>query len=282
MDELADVMAIPPEKLGEGTSVAVRIMDSPEDLYWDIALRMFEEITAAHQAGRHCVFIVPVGPVGQYERLAMLLNRHSIPLKHVWLFGMDEYLTDDLQWIDEGHPLSFRAHLKRELLGNLRPDLHPPAEQVVFPHPDDPAAVDRLIDELGGVDICIGGIGITGHIAFNEPPPEDEEVSAEEFANLGSRVVRLTCETRTINSTTVAKGNIWAIPRWAVTIGMKQILSARELRLYANRFWQPAVVRRVLHGPVTAQFPASLIQRHPNAYLIMTRQVAQPASLQLA
>ncbi len=277
-----DIMSIPPERLGEGTSVRVSILPTAEDLYWDIAWRMLLEIEQAQTDGRLARFIVPVGPVGQYSRLAKLCNDLGLSLENAIFFGMDEYLTDDLQWISEDHPLSFRAHLKRELLGPLRPELHPPADHIIFPDPSDPEAIDRKIEELGGIDICFGGIGITGHIAFNEPPPADEDMSADQFAALGSRVVELLTETRTINSTTVARGNIEAIPRYAVTIGMKQILSARELRLYCNRFWQPSVVRRVLHGPVTAHFPASLIQRHPNAYLLMTEQVAQPATLQLA
>ncbi|MCD6351043.1 MAG: glucosamine-6-phosphate isomerase [Armatimonadetes bacterium] len=282
MTQMQDIMSLPPEELGRGTQVTVEIMPTAEDLYWDIAWRMLRELQRAREEGRRAVFIVPVGPVGQYERLARLCNDLRVSLRHGVFFGMDEYLTDDLQWIDESHPLSFRAHLKREMLGPLDPDLHPAPEDLIFPRPEDPGAVDEALAELGGPDLCVGGIGITGHIAFNEPPGPEEEVSAEEFAQLGSRVLELTCETRTINSTTVAKGNIEAIPRYAVTIGMKQILSARELRLYANRFWQPSVVRRVLHGPVTARFPASLIQRHERAFLLMTEQVAQPAGLQLA
>ncbi|MBC7287250.1 MAG: glucosamine-6-phosphate isomerase [Armatimonadetes bacterium] len=279
---MADIMAIPADKLGEGTPVKVTILPTAEDLYWDMAWRMLLEIEQAQSDGRLARFIVPVGPVGQYSRLARLCNYIGLSLRNAVFFGMDEYLTDDLNWIAEDHPLSFRAHLKRELLGPLAPHLRPPAEHIIFPHPDDPAAVDRKIEELGGIDICFGGIGITGHVAFNEPPPRDEPMTAEAFAQLGSRVVELLPETRTINSTTVAKGNIEAIPRYAVTIGMRQILSAREVRLYCNRPWQPSVVRRVLHGPVTAHFPASLIQRHPNAHLLMTVEVAQPASLQLA
>lgn len=278
---MQDIMNLPPERLGEGTGVTVGILPTAEDLYWDIAWRMLRELQRAEAEDGRAVFIVPVGPVGQYERLARLCNDLRVSLARAVFFGMDEYLTEDLQWVPEDHPLSFRAHLRREMLRPLDPTLHPPGENIVFPRPEAPGALDRRLEEMGGPDLCVGGIGITGHIAFNEPPAPGEDVSVGEFAALGSRVVELTCETRTINSTTVAKGNIEAIPRYAVTIGMKQILSARELRLYANRSWQPSVVRRALHGPVTARFPASLSQRHPNAHLYLTREVAQPAGLQL-
>ena len=59
----------------------------------------------------------------------------------------------------------------------------------MFPDPADTGRVDKLIEELGGVDVCFGGIGINGHLAFNEAQPE---LTPEEFAALGTRVITLT------------------------------------------------------------------------------------------
>jgi glucosamine-6-phosphate deaminase len=128
------------------------------------------------------------------------------------------------------------------------------------------------------VDACYGGIGITGHIAFNEPP--EEPMSLEAFAALPTRILTLTRETRTINSVTVG-GEISIIPRRAITVGMKEILGARRLRLYCNRPWQSAVARRVLHGPITPACPASLMRTHPDAVLTVTDYVAAPPNIKL-
>jgi glucosamine-6-phosphate deaminase len=130
------------------------------------------------------------------------------------------------------------------------------------------------------VDVCFGGIGINGHIAFNEPPEEGEEVSDEEFAKLPTRCLRLTRETRTINSNTVG-GEISIIPWHAVTVGMKECLSARKMRFYCNRAWQSAVVRRVLHGPVTARCPASFLRRHADAEIAVAEYVAERPEIRL-
>jgi len=138
--------------------------------------------------------------------------------------------------------------------------------------------VPRLVAARGGVDACYGGIGITGHIAFNEPP--EEPMTVEEFAALPTRVLRLTRETRTINSVTVG-GEIGIIPRRAITIGMKEILGARRLRLYCNRPWQSAVARRVLHGPLTSACPASLMRTHPDAVMTVADYVAAPPNIKL-
>src|SRR5207302_3340209 len=107
-----------------------------------------------------------------------------------------------------------------------------------------PEAIQNLIDARGGVDACFGGIGINGHIAFNEPAEPNEAISLEEFARLPTRVLTLSRETRTINSVTVG-GELAVIPRRAITVGMKEILATKRLRFYCNRVWQSGVVRRV-------------------------------------
>ena len=76
-------------------------------------------------------------------------------------------------------------------------------------------------------------------------------------------------------------GEIAIIPRRAVTVGMKEVLGARRLRLYCNRPWQSSVVRRVLHGPITAACPASLMRLHPDAALSVADYVAQPPNIML-
>ena len=150
----------------------------------------------------------------------------------------------------------------------------------VLPDPQRPQAVQDRIDQRGGVDVTFGGIGINGHIAFNEPPEPGEPVDTEAFAALPTRVLSLSRETRTINANTVG-GGIEVIPPRAVTVGMKEILAARRIRLYCNRPWQSAVVRRVLHAPISAACPSSLIRRHSDAQITITAQVAKPPRIQL-
>ena len=93
------------------------------------------------------------------------------------------------------------------------------------------------------------------------------------FASLPTRVVRLSRETRLVNSITACGGNIERIPPRAVTVGMKEILESRKVRIYMNRPWQCAIVRKLLHGPVTSAVPASLLQRHRDAGVVATDPV---------
>jgi glucosamine-6-phosphate deaminase len=117
-------------------------------------------------------------------------------------------------------------------------------------------------------------------VAFNEPPELDEDHDTDSFATCPTRTLNLSRETRTINSVTVG-GEISIVPRRAVTVGMAEILAARGLRFYCNRPWQKAVVRRVLHGPVTAACPASLLRRHPDARLTIADFVSEPPEIRL-
>jgi glucosamine-6-phosphate deaminase len=273
-------LSITAEKLGSGTPVKVRVSGDLSSVGRDMAENLKAEIIAAHQEGRGATFIIPVGPVDPYPYLARMLNAGKISCRNVVFIGMDEYLDEQDAWLPEDHPLSFRGCLNRMFYDLLDPALAPPREHRVFPDPRALTAVPQLIAARGGVDACYGGIGITGHIAFNEPPPPEAFMPVKIFAALSTRVVDLACETRTINSVTVG-GEISIVPRRAVTVGMKEILAARRLRLYCNRPWQSSVVRRVLHGSLTAGCPASLIRTHPDATVTMADSVAAPPDIKL-
>ncbi|MGH7199332.1 MAG: glucosamine-6-phosphate isomerase, partial [Planctomycetaceae bacterium] len=224
--------------------------------------------------------IVPVGPVEQFPLLAARINAARLPLQATVFINMDEYLADDDQWLPSDHPLSFRGHMRRTFYDLLDAGLAPPLENRVFPDPHDPDAIGRLIERRGGVDVCFGGIGINGHLAFNEPPEPGETIADDEFARLPARVLSLSRETRMINSVTVG-GSLDVIPKRCVTIGMREILASRKLRFYCNRPWQSGVVRRVLHGPISAECPASFLRTHGDAVLAIADYVAEPPDIRL-
>ena len=258
------------QELGRDAKIPIVKLGDSGEVFYELALEMISAIRANHAAGKPTVFICPVGPVGQYPIFVRLVNRERLSLKDCWFINMDEYLEDDGSYIDENSPLSFRGFMARNVYGQIDPGLLMPPEQRVFPDPAQPDRVDRLIEELGGVDITFGGIGINGHLAFNEAR---EDLTAEEFAALGTRTVTLNPETRTANAIGDRGGAIDAMPTQAVTVGIKQILSARKVRLGVFREWHRAVVRQAAYGPVTAHFPASLLQNHPDA-VIYTNNVA--------
>jgi glucosamine-6-phosphate deaminase len=270
MTLIPDYLNVPTEELGRGQPVKVRVLGDTAAIAEDMARTMADCI---RRAGGRPTLIVPVGPVDQFPVLARIVNDERLSLRDTVFINMDEYLTDDDRWLPADHPLSFRGFVDRNFYDRLDPALAPPSTHRVFPDPADLAAVGRLIAARGGVDACFGGVGINGHIAFNEPPEPGEATTLEEFAARPTRVLSLARETRTINAVTVG-GDIAAIPRRCITVGMKEILAARQLRFYCNRPWQAGVVRRLLHGPVTPACPASLLRLHPDATLTVAEYVA--------
>ena len=271
-----DPLNIPPDRLGQGSGCRCEVVDDSVALAGHFADTMAAEFLDAKSRARpFIVFIVPVGPVGQFELFAQRCNEMQMSLRDLVLINMDEYLTSEGDYIPTSDALSFRAHMERALWSRLDPALAPPRAQRHFPDPGDPQATNRLIERCGGVDVAFGGVGINGHLAFNEPPEPGESVDNEAFANLPTRIVALSRETRTINAVTATRGNIDRIPRTAITVGMREILEARKIRLYLNRPWQCAIVRKLLHGPITAAVPASLVRHHPDVQVTMTREVTQ-------
>lgn len=278
--QLPSYLKIPPDELGRGGPVKLWIGGDMLELAKQFAQAIFDVIQETSREGRAATLIVPVGPVDQFPILAGIINDAQLDCRDVVLINMDEYLTDDDEWLSIDHPLSFRGFMNRLFYDSLDPALAPRRENRVFPDPRDVDAIGRLIEARDGVDACFGGIGINGHIAFNEPPEPGDFGSTDEFAGLPTRVLDLTRETRTVNSVTVG-GEIGVIPRRAVTVGMKEILASQRLRFYCNRPWQRAVVRRVLHGPITPLCPASLLRNHTDAEITVADYVAELPDIRL-
>ncbi len=248
------------------TNVQVNILETDIDLYWTMALEMHRSIAEGNEQNQARVFICPVGPVYQYRRLLDLWDVYPLDLANVHFFFMDEYVDENNEAIPRDHPLSFRGFIDRELVLPCSGKYGFNPNHVYFPNPAEPREYDTWIADLGGADICFAGVGINGHLAFNEPPSDE---------HAPSRIVTLTRETITTNSHT-ALGGAWdIIPTRAVTVGMKSILQSKKLRLYLNRPWQKAVVRSLLYGPVSRDFPASFVQDHPDAKVVMTNEVAR-------
>jgi glucosamine-6-phosphate deaminase len=259
----------------------LEIVESDIDLYYRMALAMYLEVERNNAAGADTVFILPVGPVYQYRRFVWLCGERPLDLSRLHCFFMDEYLDEKGGLLDPAHPLSFRGFVQRELVEPMPASAGLRPAQVLFPDPADPGDYDRRLAALGGAEVCFAGVGINGHLAFNEPPEEGAMISSDSFRALGTRVVALSRETITINSNTALAGAYDRVPQTAVSIGMRQILEARRVVVGLNRPWQRAVVRRLLYGPVSPSFPASLLRDHPNVRLILTREVAAPPKFQL-
>jgi glucosamine-6-phosphate deaminase len=273
-----EMFTLPVEELPGHSRLPLRIVPDVDTLYQECADTILTVIREQNARGEPARLILPVGPVGQYPLLVERIRREQLALRDTWIFVMDEYLDWQGRLIPEGSPFSFTGFIKRHFLDRLPSELRPPEEQVRFPHPFHVDEIDAKIDEIGGIDACFGGVGIHGHVAFNESPVNRwYEVSAEEFRNSRTRVLPLAPETLVINGVQAAGGNFEQIPPMAVTLGMKAILGSRRLRLYCNRGqWQKSVLRRACLMPPTVRYPVTFAQEHPDVLITADAETAQP------
>ena len=259
------------EELLSNPKISLSCLPDNESVFRQMANQMIEEIEKNNRAEKKTVFICPVGPVGQYPYFVDMVNERGLSLKNVWFINMDEYLDDQKQWVPIDHPLSFRGFMERTVYSKIYEELLMPKRQRVFPDPNDVGYIPRLIEELGGVDIAFGGIGINGHVAFNEADPS---LTNEEFLNQKTRVLAITPETRTANAIGDFNGALEDMPHYCISIGMYEISHARKIRLGCFRNWHRAVVRRASYGEPTSAFPVTLLQGHPDLTLTFTDFVA--------
>jgi len=266
-----DYYQISAQALGTNARIPLKKLGDSGEVFYELALEMIAEIEKNNAQNRRTVFICPVGPVGQYPIFVRMVNERRVSLKNVWFINMDEYLDKDGEWIDESSKLSFHGFMNRNVYTRIDPDLVMPENQRIFPDPHNVGYIPALIEELGGVDIAFGGIGINGHLAFNE---SQDELTPDEFAALKTRVLPISRETRVANAIGDLNGAIDAMPTHCVTIGMHEILSARKVRLGVFRDWHRSVIRQAAYGEVSAHFPVTLLQRHPDACIYVNANAA--------
>jgi glucosamine-6-phosphate deaminase len=264
-DEIRRLVEMTPDQVVSAAGDHLVVCVDIDALHRQFALDIATEIESRSEQGLPTRLILPVGPCGQYPYLVDHLNEAGVNLADCWFFFMDEYCGDDGNSVSIDHPLSFQ-HVARDLfLSRASPDLGLSPDHVIFPSESNIDSIDAMIEAAGGIDTCYGGIGIHGHVAFNEPE--------RGVAELGSRRVRLNDFTITINAVRAeVGGNLESFPREAFTVGMRQILAARRIRLYCRNGtpydWANTVLRVALLGGPGDDYPVTHI-RHKD-YIVTT------------
>ena len=161
---MKDYRTIAASDLGKGSRIALELCETEVDLYWKMAMEVAELIESNNQRGEPTVMIVPYGPLGPYARLLYLVNKRRISLKNCWFINMDEYLDEHKAYLPKDDPLSFRGGMDRIFYGLVDEELNVPEQQRIFPEPGNEQYIWELIQRFGKLDMCWGGVGITGQI----------------------------------------------------------------------------------------------------------------------
>ena len=264
-EEIRKLLKITPAEMKKKAKGRLLILKDLDAVHEHCADSIADEIAGNNKKKRPTVLILPVGPVGQYPILLERINKERISLRNCHFFFMDENCNDNGRVIPKTHPLSFRGLMEKTFFRHIRKELMIPKEQLVFPDHLNVQTLTRRIDDLGGIQTCYGGIGLHGHVAFNEPEPNVE--------NSDPRLVYLNDFTVTINAVRAhVGGNLITFPRKAVTLGMRQILGAKRIRLYCRNGidldWANSVLRLALFGRPDWDYPVTFIRGRN--YLVVT------------
>ena len=205
-------------------------------------------------------------PLPVYEALAAKVRSGAVEVARARIAQLDEYVG-----LPAAHPESYRSVLRREVLEPLGIGMDQ------FMGPDGTAEdvqeaceeYDQALVDAGGVDLQLLGIGTDGHIGFNEP-----------CSSLASRtrIKTLTEQTR-IDNARFFDGDIDQVPHHVITQGIGTILEARHLVLLATGEGKADAVAATVEGPVAAVCPASALQLHPHATVVVDEAAASKLKL---
>ncbi|MBY0431566.1 MAG: glucosamine-6-phosphate deaminase [Rhodospirillales bacterium] len=227
-----------------------------------VATRAADMVEATIRSKPHPVIGLAAGatPMALYLELA---RRHDAGLDFstVTVFGLDDYLG-----LNSNHPASCALTLRHHLIDrvNLAPSrvhlLSGQADGDLFARCED---YENRIAAAGGLDLQILGLGVNGHIGFNEPG-----------CSLAGRTrpVALRSSTRATNRPIFSPAE--EVPRGGITMGVATILSARRILLLATGSTKAQAVTKAVEGPLTAMVPASALQLHPDAVMLLDESAA--------
>jgi glucosamine-6-phosphate deaminase len=250
------------------------VKDSLPELYSYLAEEMASEFRKAMDRKGPTAFIMPVGPTQPYKLMAGMINKRRISLKSVWFFFMDEYCDDNDKLISTAHPLSFRGQIGKLFFDLVDKDLLMPENQRIFPTPENLGKLSGTIESVGGIEVCYGGIGIHGHLAFNEPEPGVRDSDP--------RILSINEFTRTVDSARHGLGgNLVKFPRRAITLGMRQCLGARRVLVmtrneHEGMDWANTVLRIAALGSPGDDYPVTYLREHSN-YIVATDRATATA-----
>ena len=211
----------------------------------------------AHKEDRPFVLGLPTGssPIGVYKELARMNQAGELSFANVVTFNMDEYLG-----LPREHDQSYWYFMHDNFFNHLV-DMKPENINILNGMTEDPeaecAAYEAKIASLGGVDLVLGGIGVDGHLAFNEP-----------FTSLSSRtgVRNLTTDTRIVNGRFFGN-DPEKVPAQALSVGIGTVTDSKEVLILISGHNKARALAASVEGGVSQKWTCSALQLHEHAII---------------
>lgn len=200
-------------------------------------------------------------PVGMYKELIKMYQDGELDFSKIKTVNLDEYVG-----LNPEHEQSYRHFMNESLFNHVNININ----NTIVPNglAQDLNAeckeYDKKIEELGGIDVQLLGVGNNGHIAFNEP---DKELFS------GTHVITLTEDTIKANSRFF--DTIDEVPKRAITMGLGEIMKAKKIVLIASGESKAEAIKGLFSGKITTENPASMLQMHGDVTVIVDKAAAK-------
>lgn len=258
-----------------GRKVPFRMVKDSAEMGRLMARELVDEIAYHNARGEQTRAIIPCGPTCWYKPFTDLVNRERVSLRNLVVFHMDECLDWQGRELPKKHPYSFRGYMEDHFYDPVDPDLVPPEENRNWLTAKNLEEMAAKVAEAP-IDITYGGWGQDGHIAYNQARRHPfSHVTIDDVRNSTARIQENNLDT-IIALAQRTFGTAWQfVPPMSVTLGVKECLSAKKVRVFSDTgAWKQTALRVALFGPVTPEYPMTLLQEHPDALITATEATA--------
>ena len=268
---------IPAKQLASHPQLKVRFrLVSDSAAMGSLMARELVEVVEANNA-RHALTraIIPCGPKCWYAPFTELVNSGKVSLRNLFVFHMDDCLDWQARPLPANHPYNFRTFMEKHFYGGIRPELAVPETQRFWLLPSTADQVREAIS-AAPVDITVGGWGQDGHLAYNQARRHPYSgITLEELAGSSIRIQENNLDTILALAQRSFGGAYQFVPPMSITLGVKECLSARKVRVYSDTgSWKQTALRVALFSEPTAEYPMTLLQKHPDAIVTATEETA--------
>lgn len=264
-----------------GLKIPFRLCRDSEEMGQLMARELVDHIRADQARGHVTRAIIPCGPSCWYRPFTDLVNRERVNLSSLIVFHMDECLDWQGRELPRRHPYSFRGFMEEHFYAPVDPALAVPEAQRNWLTPDNIEQIRQKIAEAP-IDITYGGWGQDGHVAYNQARRHPfSHITLEALRNSTVRIQENNLDTILALAQRTFGAAYQFVPPMSVTLGMRECLGARKVRLFSDTgAWKQTALRVALFGPITPEYPITLLQEHPDALLTATIETAaHPISL---
>lgn len=276
--ELYEWCRIPYDKLEThpDRKVPFRLVKDSAEMGRVMAEELVELIRKNNHAGKETRAIIPCGPSCWYKPFTDMVNRERVSLKNLVVFHMDECLDWEGKLLPKNHPYNFRSVMEKVFYDPVEESLAVPAKNRNWLIPGNIDEVRRRID-AAPIDITYGGWGQDGHVAYNQARRHPfSHLTIDELRNSSIRIQENNLDTILALAQRTFGAAYQFVPPMSVTLGIRECLGAKKVRLFSDTGpWKQTALRVALFGPVTPEYPITLLQEHPDALITATIDTAR-------